>query len=142
MEEVMGMTAPGVSDIRDDADGTLSLELATEQRAPSVARHAVAEVLRALDVSEDLKADILLVTSELVTNAVEHGGAPTHLRVERKGRELAVRVTDGGGGTPAVASPDPLTERSRGLWLVDALAQEWRCEELSEGKEIVALFRW
>ena len=136
------MTVPGIREARSNGGDRLSLDLTTEHRAPSMARRAVAEVLRELDVPQDLEADILLVTSELVTNAVEHGGPPARLRLGYADKEITLRVSDGGSGRPAVHRPGPLAERNRGLWLVDALAKDWRCDDLGDGKVLTARFHW
>ena len=136
------MIVPGIREARSNGGDRLSLDLTTEQRAPSMARRAVAEILRELDVPPDLQADILLVASELVTNAVEHGGPPARLRLQYADKEITLRVSDGGAGKPAVHRPGPLAERNRGLWLVDALAKSWQCDDLGAGKVLTARFHW
>jgi anti-sigma regulatory factor (Ser/Thr protein kinase) len=70
----------------------------------------------------------LLVTTELVSNAVRHGAAPIVLLLRAHGRQLLVEVTDCGGGRvqtrPPHAAPD-VSEGGFGLALVAHVATEW-----------------
>jgi anti-sigma regulatory factor (Ser/Thr protein kinase) len=76
-------------------------------------------------------ADVVLLTSELATNAVQHsatgrGGAFIVAISHGPGR-VKVTVTDGGSATrPAVAAEAAeLAVSGRGLLLVDVLADRW-----------------
>ncbi len=81
--------------------------------------------------------DLLLVVSELVTNAVRYGrGAPT-LSLHAGHDWVRVEVTDNGELLPRGASPSD-EERGRGLHLVDALTRKWGIEERTRGKTIWA----
>lgn len=79
-------------------------------------------------------ADIELVVSELVTNALRHGlpGAPAPLRrrhpqflVVHMDECLMVAVTDPVARPPAPCQPDSIMESGRGLHLVEALSDAW-----------------
>src|SRR5512142_178978 len=65
--------------------------------------------------------NLLLVTSELATNAVRHGGGHGRLRLWARGPFVYVQVSDGGPGLadPHAGSepPDPLATDGRGLWI-------------------------
>jgi anti-sigma regulatory factor (Ser/Thr protein kinase) len=95
-------------------------DLPSDRTAPRVARAVATEVAGEAD-------DFLIVVSELVTNAVDHGDAPLHLRVRHDPDDgaLAVEVTDSARRVPALASPGPSEERGRGLRIVDAIATQW-----------------
>lgn len=134
------MIVSGARSGQADVSDRLSLELAVEKQAAALARQAVADALRELAVAAETQSDILLVTSELVTNAVEHGGGPVRLRLQTDDDRIMLRVADGGSGEPALREAGPLAERNRGLWLVDALASHWDCRELNPGKEVAAEF--
>lgn len=66
-------------------------------------------------VSPSLRDDLLLLVTELITNAVKHGegakGAPVVVTVAQTGTKVRVTVTDHGGsshgkdGTPAGRKP-------------------------------------
>lgn len=68
-----------------------------------------------------------LVTSELVSNAVQHGaGISVGVRLVCRDRLLTVKIWDANSTAyPAPASADPLQENGRGLLLVDALSLSW-----------------
>jgi len=73
----------------------------------------------------DLTFDMQLVVSELVTNAMRHGGGAVQLRLLSHGREVACAVTDRSRSAPVAASADVFSEVGRGLRLVDALCAAW-----------------
>jgi anti-sigma regulatory factor (Ser/Thr protein kinase) len=111
-------------------------ELALPGGAESVAlaRAAVRSRLEG-ELPPERLGDALLLTSELVTNAVRHGGAAgphdrIRVRVLRHGRRVRVEVRDDGRGFH-----EPATARERqggmGLELVDSLANAWGTERES-----------
>jgi anti-sigma regulatory factor (Ser/Thr protein kinase) len=75
-------------------------------------------------------ADVVLLTSELATNAIKHsasgrGGRFTIAISHGPGR-VRVTVTDNGSaGHPALAAAEELATSGRGLVLVDFLADRW-----------------
>jgi anti-sigma regulatory factor (Ser/Thr protein kinase) len=62
-----------------------------------------------------------LIVSELVTNALRHGGEPIDMRLSHSGGQVLAEVHDGGAGRPARGYPDPCAEFGRGLELLDGL---------------------
>ncbi|WP_116244258.1 ATP-binding protein [Nocardiopsis sp. FIRDI 009] len=81
-----------------------------------------------------LSDDVSVVVSELVTNAVRHGGplpvsrpgeGGIQLSLMRSGREFICAVRDGGERWPRRRHPDLTLEGGRGLALVSAFAREW-----------------
>ncbi|WP_432078306.1 ATP-binding protein [Streptomyces sp. YPW6] len=73
--------------------------------------------------------DAVLIVSELVTNAILHGGVGTReavgLRIEHTGNELLIEVTDGNSQRPQVKAVEGTETGGRGLLLVTRLACEW-----------------
>ncbi|MEV3926563.1 ATP-binding protein [Actinomadura coerulea] len=70
--------------------------------------------------------DVQLITSELATNAVEHGaGDRMMLVLTGDGERVRVELTDGGGGKPRVRAPGDEEESGRGLMIVTAVAERW-----------------
>ncbi|WP_149264686.1 ATP-binding protein [Actinomadura sp. K4S16] len=70
--------------------------------------------------------DVQLITSELATNAVEHGaGDRMALVLTGDGERVRVELTDGGGGEPRVRAPGDDEEGGRGLVIVTAVAERW-----------------
>jgi anti-sigma regulatory factor (Ser/Thr protein kinase) len=70
-----------------------------------------------------------LVGSELVTNAITHGGPPVGLAISICEDALLIEVSDDGDMWKSVDEPDPLNppgasdETGRGLLLVEAYAE-------------------
>ncbi|MGR4854466.1 ATP-binding protein [Streptomyces sp. LARHCF252] len=125
----------------DIAQPELGWLLAATTTCPAVARRQVAEQLHAWNL-KPLISDVVLIVSELVTNAISHGCRPTRhsLRlISRPDRtkRLRVEVGDRGGGWDGLApcSPVPDGDRchGRGLHLVDALAAEWGRQVVNGG---------
>ncbi|MFF4508236.1 ATP-binding protein [Streptomyces sp. NPDC001401] len=96
--------------------------------AVSAVRRRVRCILTDWNLAADLAEDVLLVVSELLTNAIVHALPPatlslSHLQVDRC-RAVRVEVTDMGPVTPAglpASALDP-DEHGRGLGIVTALA--------------------
>lgn len=84
---------------------------------PTIARSAVRELLG--DGATALLARAELVVSELVTNAILHGGGTAQVRCWRDDEGLTVEVLDDGPGIADVIAPlrpPSLPERGAGLW--------------------------
>ena len=76
----------------------------------------------------DVRDAAVLLTSELVANAVLHGAAPVTLLVHTDGRgQVRVEVTDADPRLPCAPVPDTteMGESGRGLQFVAALATAW-----------------
>lgn len=82
--------------------------------------------------------DLLLLVSELVTNAVRHAGAVTALWLTADRRSVHVRVTDPSPAHPHDRMPD-LTGLTGGFgWpMVQRLAQEVRVRETAGGGKVI-----
>ncbi|MEU6476886.1 ATP-binding protein [Streptomyces sp. NPDC047017] len=95
--------------------------------AVSAARRRVRGVLGGWNLPPDAADDVLLVVSELVTNALVHARPPATLRLWRVPlagrRAVHVEVTDPGPAAPPGSSPAPdPDEHGRGLGIVTALS--------------------
>ncbi|HBF84941.1 MAG TPA: ATP-binding protein [Streptomyces sp.] len=101
-----------------------TLAPADAARAGSMRRIAAAR-LRDCGL-QTMTDDVMLIVSELVTNAVMHSGGTTIdcEMVLRDGR-LRIAVSSDVPGLPRLQSPRPDAEAGRGLLLVDALADSW-----------------
>lgn len=75
---------------------------------------------------DDLVAPVRLAVSELVTNAIQHGGGrPVGLRVTCSAHELRIAVTDGNPAPARLGPMNDTAEGGRGLFLVAILARDW-----------------
>ncbi|GAA2252843.1 hypothetical protein GCM10010232_46660 [Streptomyces amakusaensis] len=75
----------------------------------------------------DLLHTTELLVSEIVTNAITHGGGEEvsfTLECDPR-REIRIEVDDHGSGVPRIRHPSHDDESGRGMLLVDLLAQTW-----------------
>ncbi len=129
-------TADGVSADRPGGGRPSVLSLGAELRSVRAARRFVQEHCRVLALSDALCDDALLLTSELVTNAVLHGRSEVCVEVGVADGRVRVAVVDENSRRPAPVPEDPDALDGRGLALVDALADRWGVEERSGGKAV------
>ncbi|MFD3911184.1 ATP-binding protein [Streptomyces sp. NPDC058603] len=96
------------------------------------------------DTAEDHLDDVLLVVSEIVTNAVRYGTEPgDSLRIvldTAPGRVL-VEVHDTRRRPPHFKPESEERQRGRGMFIVDALA-EWGVRDRPFGKVVWAAIKW
>ncbi len=76
-------------------------------------------------VADDFIELVLLLTSELVTNAYRHAGTETRVSVRLDDDCTRVEVRDVGRGEPELRPLDTDRVDGRGLQIVDALADRW-----------------
>ncbi|MER5847850.1 ATP-binding protein [Streptomyces sp. NPDC002012] len=70
--------------------------------------------------------DVLLVVSELVTNACLHADGPEELRIACTAKVLRVEVVDGGAGQPAPRTPHRAGRPGgHGMFIVQRLCLDW-----------------
>ena len=69
--------------------------------------------------------DCSLIVSELVTNAIRHGGTAFSLRLGSDGRWVYGEVFDAGDGLPCPAPGHLDATDGRGLLIVGELADDW-----------------
>lgn len=77
--------------------------------------------------SPDVVDVAVLLTSELVANAVRHGREPITLQLARHECTVRIEVHDGGPSfaAPPAGAPGQTDEGGRGMLLLDALATSW-----------------
>ncbi len=111
----------------DEVARTQVIELDGDPDAPARARHAGTEVLDRWGCAPETREDLLLVLSELVTNAVVHGAEPIVVTMVRVPDRIRVEVTDGATESSPHNNPRPSAdaENGRGLSVVTRLAVAW-----------------
>lgn len=95
---------------------------------PGRARAEVRRVLAAWKVPDAVSADLLVIVSELVTNATVHAAKPGRIAVVVAHEWRAVRVAVIGPAAPERLTanlPGLDAENGRGLAVVDAYADRW-----------------
>ena len=107
----------------------LTLNLAPVLSAPAHARRTVAQHF-AGQVDPKQIADVSILISELVSNAVIHGTGEVTVRVQLDGDLLRGEVIDQGGGFEHEIRARGADDVSgRGLLLVEALSSSWGIHE-------------
>lgn len=120
------------------------VRLPADRRTPAAARALVRSVLAEAQLDELLN-EALLLTTELSTNAIEHAGTELEIEVLADESGLMVTVSDFAAGPleRVVARPrndmtdiSKVSERGRGLLLVDHFANRWGTTHLPTGKGV------
>jgi anti-sigma regulatory factor (Ser/Thr protein kinase) len=120
--------------------GPARVELSLERsvQAPALARAAIAEQCDALGIDGSLAQSVILLVSEVVSNAVRHSSAdpkqPVELIATFGEKAIRVTVTDAGSGfTPQPRDP-ARTHDGYGLYLLEKVAARWGVESRGDTK--------
>jgi anti-sigma regulatory factor (Ser/Thr protein kinase) len=114
------------------------LELARTVQAPAQARAAVTRRCEQLELDGVLAQSLILLVSEVVSNAVRHSAAapdePVGLDATFGQRTIRVTVTDAGEGfTPRQRDPASAHD-GYGLYLLEKVAASWGVESCGDTK--------
>lgn len=123
----------------DDAGPrALTLELADEVPPLAGVRRWTGDALG--DLTDDEVGDCLLVVTELVANAYDHGEAPRRVRLHRSDEPCSVRieVDDAAPGDVVVGRSRLGHNRGRGMVLVANLSARWGVDRHEAGKTVWA----
>ena len=133
----------------------LALDLPAAHRSVRVARNVVRHFARLEGVKDAEIEQLVLVVSELLANAVDHGGGPPamteedlvqdtrmRLSLEISPHEWRLAVSDEGGGDPArvrhvlrsAQLSDLEDERGRGLYLMRQMVDSMEVDQSSDGR--------
>jgi anti-sigma regulatory factor (Ser/Thr protein kinase) len=116
--------------VPQDLSPLAQVEVRCDQTAPRVVRQA----LTTLDSLDRVLGDLLLIASELVTNAVLYSGCSERdmiqVQLVHRGDHLLLSVTDPvrSSRSAALAVAEQRSFGGRGLWLVEHLARRWGAE--------------
>lgn len=112
--------------VRPPETRTVDRTIVRNVHAPFVARRFARTMTIAWGLRE-YSEPVELVTSELVSNAVQHGaGISIDVRLICRDDTVTVKIWDADSTRyPIMAAADALEENGRGLLLVDALALKW-----------------
>jgi anti-sigma regulatory factor (Ser/Thr protein kinase) len=100
------------------------------------ARRFANDAMQGHELDPDLERDVVLLVSELVTNAVRYAGGATELRIDVDDRSVRVEVVDPEPTPARPLPPDPWASSGRGLQLVQELAGEWGQSGVNGGKVV------
>jgi anti-sigma regulatory factor (Ser/Thr protein kinase) len=106
----------------------------------AIVRREIAADLEARSITRDSVADVILVASELVGNAVVHctGAEDLDVAWDLQGDDVIVRVNDGSDDQPTPRTADQSATSGRGLAIVAAIAAEWGVQRAAHGKQVWA----
>jgi anti-sigma regulatory factor (Ser/Thr protein kinase) len=99
-------------------------------------RHQVQATLDRLRLDDDVADDVLLIASELVTNAIRYGRAPVQFALRTSERDVVIEVADTEHAMPKVRGFDPASATGRGLHLVESLGARWGARPTGLGKSV------
>jgi CheY-like chemotaxis protein len=85
---------------------------------------------------QELLERVVLLTSELVTNAVLHAGTDARVEIRLTPGVVRVEVGDEGPGAPTIRDPDVGGPGGRGLPIVDHVASRWGVAPAGRGKVV------
>jgi anti-sigma regulatory factor (Ser/Thr protein kinase) len=120
---------------RSDVD-ELSTVFPSVAPSASRARRFVAAALRRWECPDDMLEPVMLLTSELVTNAYRHAGTETRVSVGFDVDRARVEVRDVGAGEPELRPHDAGRVDGRGLQIVEALADRWGYHSTEAGTAV------
>lgn len=110
------------------------MRLAPDEGAAVEARRFAREWSTQRGLSDPLVADLELVVTELVSNAVRHGEAPISLDLDLTDSVVRGEVRDGSDEAPA-PNPNPDHHGGFGLNIVSHCTSRWGSELLSAGEQ-------
>ena len=102
----------------------IRIPLPPDKWATRVARDEARQAMAAL-VWDHRVPDVVLLVSELVTNAVDQAAADIELLIDVRDGTLRIEVCDSGGGRPVRRALRPTDIRGRGLNIVASLSDAW-----------------
>lgn len=111
------------------------VELPGTPQSVAVARHSVAELLSSHGLDQAIDTAVLL-TSELVTNAVVHAQSTVRLHAAIQADVLRVEAHDRSRRQPVRRAATADGVDHRGLAIVAALADQWGYAEQDGGKYV------
>ncbi|WP_193782885.1 SpoIIE family protein phosphatase [Streptomyces sp. E5N91] len=117
---------------------TATWRLPARDDAAARARALVSALLRQWRTRDSTRDSVLLLVSELVTNAVRFAGGPVTVRLIRAGPGLLCEVGDTGNGRPRLGRGGLLDDGGRGLHVVHRLTTRWGVRWTDTGKVVWA----
>ncbi|CAM5290800.1 SpoIIE family protein phosphatase OS=Streptomyces tendae OX=1932 GN=GUR47_35675 PE=4 SV=1 [Streptomyces tendae] len=117
---------------------TATWRLPARDDAAARARALVSALLRQWRTRDSARDSVLLLVSELVTNAVRFAGGPITVRLIRAGPGLLCEVGDTGNGRPRLGRGGLLDDGGRGLHVVHRLTSRWGVRWTDTGKVVWA----
>jgi len=124
--------------------GAVALDLWFDLDRLPVVRAAVAAHGARWGAPRDRVAHLVIIASELASNAIRHGGGHGRLRMWRADDAVHCAVSDEGTGladpdTAGTVVPPVLSASGRGLWIVRQLAASMHVHTTVRGTTVTAV---
>jgi anti-sigma regulatory factor (Ser/Thr protein kinase) len=87
-------------------------------------------------LTEETTDAVVLLVSELVTNAYLHARSTTHLTLALRDRLIVIEASDNSPTPPTVQEPSRTRSGGRGLLLLENLGSRWGVRPDIDGKTI------
>lgn len=120
--------------LTDQAVARMSTSLPPAAASAGTARRFVREAIDA--AAEEVMADVELLVSELVINAVVHASSAPRVDVVLGRDSYRVEVYDDDPAMPELRDPGLADRGGRGILLLDRLASRWGAEPHGSGKVV------
>lgn len=142
----------GTQEVPGDVPLEMSLDLPAVHAAARLARHLIRPLAKSVGIVGTELDHLVLVASELIGNAVDHGGGEAALDAGSHGMRMrltvvvselgwTLAVSDQGGGEPEALReliqpaglPDLEDERGRGFFLIQEMVDRITVERSEDG---------
>lgn len=139
------MHADGETGRRHATAAAIDLSLPRAAGAPGMARAATRELCDQLGVDDGRGQTLLVLVSEVVTNAVKHSDGPPDTAISFRAAQVSpqavrVDVMDGGSGFRPMPRDPSRPDGGWGLYLVDRESEGWGVDS-SRGTRVWFVFR-
>jgi anti-sigma regulatory factor (Ser/Thr protein kinase) len=118
------------------SDRGIICTLPADPRSVAEARRAITAACQLAGFPAERCDQLVLLTSELVTNAVLYGRSSVRLTISWSDAGMRVEVGDDNTREPVVRSADPAAIDGRGMSLVNELADNWGVAHDDHGKRV------
>lgn len=122
-----------------EAPDEAGIVLPVERQSVGIGRHWVVKVAAEAGVTGMANQVVELLSSELLANAVLHGGEreAIGLRILCCEEVVRISVSDGAPESPVVLHPGPVEVSGRGMAIVEAMSNRWSVDQHADGGKTV-----
>ena len=126
----------GSDDVHPDDGQQAAVRVPDRLDSIPAARAFLTRLLDGWGIGDEVIDDASLLASELMSNAVKHGGGVVDLKIEAEDGLLHVGVHDNSDGAPTIKEAGPSSPGGRGMWIVQSVAHDWGTDPDGSGKTV------
>lgn len=120
----------------DDVHDVVRVRLPPEPSSAGEARRFARGALGRWGCSEDVEDTVLLLLSEVVSNAVLHARTELEVNIAARPAQVRVEVVDGDTSPIHRRTSTAEAQSGRGTELIEVLAEAWGTDRLTTGKRV------